>query len=204
MRLLPKDETFWNFFHEETASLTRASDSLRQAASGGNGQLAGAAIRIKALERKSAQTLRELQARLQKTFVTPIDPEDVSLLAEHLDHLIDEMEAIAYRLCAYELQPLPGLIVELCRRVFTTAEWIEKAFGLLSLNELTDEPCEKILEIEEETDQLVREGVTALFTQEKDMVKLLKQKEIYDLFERTSDSFQDLASALRNVSLKNA
>jgi uncharacterized protein Yka (UPF0111/DUF47 family) len=74
MRLLPRDERFWSFFTAQTSYLTSASDLLRHAAAGGNSKLVAAAVRIKALERQSSKTLRDLQLRLQKTFVTPIDP----------------------------------------------------------------------------------------------------------------------------------
>jgi hypothetical protein len=204
VRLLPRDESFWEFFTSQTASLTSAADLLSQAAQDGDSQLAAAAIKIKALERKSCQTLCNLHLRLHKTFVTPIDPEDISLLSEHLDHLLDELEAIGYRLSAYRLEPIPPLIVELSKRMHTCTQLLEKAFVLLSHSEVADEPCGGVLNMEEETDQLIREGVTELFAKEKDPIAIMKKKEIYDIFERMSDSCQDLANALQNVSIKNS
>ncbi len=204
MRLLPKDETFWHFFNKATASLSLASDLLANGTKAGNSDLAGVAVRVKALERESAQTLYELQLRLHKTFVTPIDPEDISLLFSQLDHLLDDVEAIAYRLTAYHLDPMPPLMKELAGRIHSSAELIERAFGLLSLTESSEAVCKQILELEEQTDQAIREGVTRLFEEEKDPITLLKLKEIYDIFERLSDSTQDLANALQNVSIKNS
>jgi uncharacterized protein len=204
VRLLPRDESFWEFFTSQTAFLTSAADLLRQAAQGGDSQLAAAAIEIKALERKSSQTLCDLHLRLHKTFITPIDPEDISLLSERLDRLLDELEAIAYRLSAYRLVPIPPLMSELSKRMHECAQLLERAFVLLSRDESADEPCGSILKMVEETDQLVREGVTELFANEKDPIAIMKKKEIYDLFERMSGSCQDLANALQNVSLKNS
>ena len=204
MSLLPRDEKFWGFFTSQTAYLTQASQLLFEAARAGNAELASAAVKIKTIERKGCQTLHELHLKLHKTFITPIDPEDISLLSGHLDHLLDELEAICYRLAAYHLDPVPSLMVELSKRTHDCAELVEKAFGLLSMNESNDEQCSRIMALEEETDQLIREGVTALFAEEKDPVMLMKKKEIYDIFERLSDSCQDLANALQNVSVKNA
>ncbi len=76
--------------------------------------------------------------------------------------------------------------------------------GLLSINESTEDLCREILELEEQTDQALREGITRLFTDEKDLVAVMKQKEIYEIFESLSDSTQDLANALQNVSIKNS
>lgn len=204
MRLLPKDETFWHFFTKQTASLTLASDLLSQGVKEGNSRLAGAAIRIKAIERESAQTLHDLQVKLHKTFVTPIDPEDISLLYEHLDHLLDDIEAISYRLTAYHLEPVPPLMVDLASRIHSSAQLIEKAFGMLSLGESSEDLCKEILSMEEQTDQVIREEVTRLFSDETDPMTLLKKKEIYSIFERLSDATQELANALQNVSIKNS
>ncbi len=204
MRLLPKDETFWDFFTKETTSLSLASDLLAQGAKEGNPRIAAAAVRIKAIERESAQTLQDLQMRLHKTFVTPIDPEDISLLFEQLDHLLDDLEGIAYRLMAYHLEPMPPLMIEVAERIHSSAELIEKAFGMLSLSESTEDLCKEIRALEEGTDQVIREGITRLFADEKDPIEVLKRKEIYDIFERLSDSTQDLANTLQNVSIKNS
>ncbi len=75
MRLLPKDETFWEFFTKETAAVSLASDLLLKGVREGPGSVAAAAVRIKSLERDSAAALLDLRRRLHKTFVTPIDPE---------------------------------------------------------------------------------------------------------------------------------
>ena len=100
------------------------------------------------MERESARTLRDLQLRLHKTFITPIDPEDISLLFEHLDHLMDGLEAIAYRMTAYHLEPMPPLMLRLAGRIHASAELIEKAFGLLSLSQSNENLCQKIEEWE--------------------------------------------------------
>ncbi|MBV9155301.1 MAG: DUF47 family protein [Acidobacteriaceae bacterium] len=204
MRLLPKDDTFWHFFTKQTASLTLASDLLLQGVKRGAPQLVSVAVRVKTIERESAQTLQELQVRLHKTFITPIDPEDISLLSEHLDHLLDDLEAVAYRISAYQLEPMPSLIVDLADRIHSSAELIEKAFGMLSINESTEDLCKEILSLEEQTDQAIREEVTRLFAEEKGPIQILKKKEIYDIFERLSDATQELGNALQNVSIKNS
>jgi uncharacterized protein Yka (UPF0111/DUF47 family) len=121
-----------------------------------------------------------------------------------LDHLLDELEAISYRMSAYNLEPVSPLMIQLSERMHVCAELLEKAFGILSMDESADEPCNQILELEEETDQLIREGVTDLFSDEKDPIIIMKKKEIYDIFERMNDACQDLANTLQNVSVKNA
>jgi uncharacterized protein len=145
-----------------------------------------------------------LQVRLHKTFVTPIDPEDISLLFEQLDHLLDDLEAIAYRVTAYRLDPPPPLMVELADRIHSSVELIEKAFGLLSVNDSTEDLCKEIMSMEEQTDQAIREGITRLFIEESNAIAVMKQKDIYDVFERLSDGTQELANTLQNVSIKNS
>jgi uncharacterized protein len=181
VRLLPKDDTFWHFFTKETAALSLASDVLAKALKEGTSGLTGAVIRIKTIERESALTLHDLQIRLHKTFVTPIDPEDISLLFEQLDHLLDDLDAIAYRVTAYRLDPAPPLMVELADRIHSSAELIEKPFGLHSVNDPTEDLCKEIMSMEEQTDQAIREGITRLFIEESDAVAVMKQKDIYDV-----------------------
>jgi hypothetical protein len=202
--LLPKDETFWNFFTSQTASLSAACSLLADAAKSGNSSLVGAAVRIKTWERESAQTLHDLQVKVRKTFITPIDPEDISLLSEQLDRLLDDVEAISYRLAAYKLEPVPPDMVEFAQNIHKSAELIEKAFGALSLGDSVEELCRKVLVMEEQTDQAVRETVTRLFDEEKDWIAVMKKKEVLDIFERLSDSMQDLANSLQNVAIKNS
>jgi uncharacterized protein len=204
VRLLPKDETFWHFFTKQTASLTLASEILAQGLKEGVSGLAGAVVRIKTIERESALTLHELQIRLHKTFVTPIDPEDISLLFEQLDHLLDDLEAIAYRVTAYRLDPAPPLMVDVADRIHSSAGLIEKAFGLLSVNDSTEDLCKDIMTMEEQTDQIIRKEVTRLFMEESDAICVMKQKDIYDVFDRLSDATQELANTLQNVSIKNS
>jgi hypothetical protein len=202
--LLPRDETFWKFFISQTTSLSAAAGFLAEATKAGNSALAGAAVRIKTLERESAQTLRELQVKLRKTFITPIDPEDISLLSEQIDRLFDDLEAISYRLAAYHLTPLPPAMAEFAAKIQASMELIEKSFGLLSIGDPIEDLCRNVLTMEEQTDQAIREEVTRLFDGEKDTIALLKKKEIFDIFERLSDSTQDLANSLQNLAIKNS
>jgi uncharacterized protein Yka (UPF0111/DUF47 family) len=143
--LLPKDESFWPFFTRQTAALCLGSDLLSKGAREGNSRLAGVAVRVKALERESSRTLHELQVKLHKTFVTPIDPEDISLLFELLDHLLDQLEALTYRMTAYHLEPVPPPMADLADRIHASAELLEKAFGLLSITESTEELCHRFM-----------------------------------------------------------
>lgn len=204
VRLLPRDETFWKFFISQTAALTAAAGLLAEASKAGNSALAGAAVRIKTCERESAQTLREVQVKLRKTFITPIDPEDISLLSEQVDRLFDDLEAISYRLAAYNLTPLPPAMAAFAEKILASTELIEKSFGFLSIGDPIEDLCRKVLTMEEQTDQAIREEVTRLFDAEKDTIALLKKKEIFDIFERLSDAMQDLANSLQNVAIKNS
>jgi hypothetical protein len=204
VRLLPKDESFWQFFNEQTAGLNSAARLLAEATKAENSALAGAAARIKAIEQESAKTLHELHRKLHKTFVTPIDPEDISLLSEQVDHLLDDLEAICYRLVAYHLDPTPPTVAGLAANVHRSAELIQKAFGYLSIGDSVDTLCHEIHTMEEEMDQATREAVTQLFEREKDPIALMKNKDIYEIFERLGESTQDLADSLENVAIKNS
>ena len=204
MRLLPRDEKFWEYFATQTGLMSQASECLLNAIQGSDAELAGAAVRLKSIERESFTVLCELQTKLHKTFVTPLDPEDISSLSEHLDHLIDQIEGISYRLAAYSLKPLPSLMTDLARNVRKFAGLFDQAFKLLAESKSTEQLCGQVFTTEEETGLLIREGVTKLFAEDANPISVMKKKEIYDLYESFNDSCQELANTLQNVSVKNA
>src|SRR6478672_5326726 len=117
MRLLPREEKFFGYFEQQVKLICRAADLLVEGAESGNTHLANAAHQIKAAEEQADTIIHEIYNRLNSTFVTPLDPEDIHSLASHLDDVIDGIEDSVHRMLAYRIDPLPGTALELCRLV---------------------------------------------------------------------------------------
>ena len=204
MKLIPREEKFYHFFLEQVRIICEASQLLMDGARAGNTSLATAALKIRALEQAGDEVIHEIFVRLNQTFITPLDPEDLHSLSSHLDDVLDGIEDAVHRMVSYRLETVPPMVVELCVIVRACAEVLQKAFVALSKDEKLIDHCIEINRLEEVADQLVRTAVSELFQNEKDPITIMKLKEIYEFLEQTTDACEDVADALQNVVVKNS
>lgn len=204
MKLLPRDEKFFQFFQQQVKLICQAADLLVEGAAAGNAHLANAAHQIHALEEQADTVLHDIYTRLNSTFITPIDPEDIQSLSSHLDDVIDGIEDSVQRMLDYKVDPMPPTVLELCRIVQSCCLILQKAFDALAQNKPFIEHSIEINRLEEAADQLGRAAVKELFDTEKDPIRLIKLKEIHEFLEQTTDYCEDVADALQNVQVKNS
>jgi len=204
MKLLPRDEKFFQYFQQQVKLICRAADLLVEGAAAGNAHLANAAHQIHALEEEADSVLHEIYRRLNSTFITPIDPEDIQSLSSHLDDVIDGIEDSVQRMLDYQIDPMPGTVLELCRIVQSCCLILQKAFDAMAQEEPFIDHSIEINRLEEAADQLRRAAVKDLFDKEKDPIRLIKLKEIHEFLEQTTDYCEDVADALQNVQVKNS
>src|SRR4029453_16015423 len=112
MRFLPREEKFYGLFLDQVKLISEAATLLSSGLSGSNGSLSEAAARISQLERQADEKLHEIFQRLNHTFITPLDPEDIHSLSTRLDDVIDGLEELAPRIAVYKIDPLPPVAVE--------------------------------------------------------------------------------------------
>jgi hypothetical protein len=204
MNLLPRDEKFFQFFQKQVKLICQAADLLVEGAAAGNAHLASAAHQIHALEEQADTVLHEIYTRLNSTFITPLDPEDIQSLSSHLDDVIDGIEDSVQRMLDYHIDPMPSTVLELCRIVQSCCLILQKAFDALAQHKPFIEHSIEINRLEEAADQLGRAAVRELFEKEKDPIRLIKLKEIHEFLEQTTDYCEDVADALQNVQVKNS
>ena len=204
MKLLPRDETFFKCFQQQAKLISQAAGLLVEGATAGNAHLANAAHQIHALEEQADNILHETYTRLNSTFITPLDPEDLQKLSSHLDDVIDGIEDAVHRMLDYQVDPMPSTVLELCCVVQSCCLILQKAFDALTNGEPFIEHTIEINRLEEAADQLGRDGVKELFEKEKDPIRIMKLKEIYEFLEQTTDRCEDVADALQNVQVKNS
>lgn len=204
MRLLPREEKFFGFFNEQARLIYEASQLLVEGAEAGTAHLDAVALKIRVLEQEADEIIHEIFLRLNQTFITPLDPEDIHSLSSHLDDIIDGIEDSVHRMVSYRLEAIPGTMVELCRIVRSCAAEIQIAFEALSKGQKLMDHCIEINRLEEVADQLGRTAVSELFQKEKDPITLMKLKEVYEFLETTTDACEDVADALQNIVVKNS
>jgi len=204
MKLLPRDEKFFQYFQQQVKLICQAADLLVEGAASGNAHLANAAHQIHVLEEQADNVLHEIYRRLNSTFITPLDPEDIQSLSSHLDDVIDGIEDSVHRMLDYRVDHMPGTVLELCRIVQSCCLILQKAFDALAKGRPFIEHSIEINRLEEAADQLGRAAVKDLFENEKDPIRLIKLKEIHEFLEQTTDYCEDVADALQNVQVKNS
>jgi uncharacterized protein len=204
MRLLPREEKFFHLFSKQVEVISEASALLLEGAKAGNSRLAEVAKLIIALEHRGDEIIHEIFTRLNQTFITPLDPEDIHNLSSKLDDVLDGIEDSVYRMVAYRLDAIPDRMIALSETIHRCCLALQKAFNALEKDEKVMDHCIEINRLENEADNLVRAAVADLFENQKDAIVLIKLKEIYEFLEGTTDRCEDVADVLQNVVVKNS
>ena len=204
MKLLPREDKFFEYFLQQVNFICQASALLVDGAAAGNAHLASAAHQIRAIEEQADTVIHEIYTHLNSTFITPLDPEDIHSLSSHLDDVIDGIEDSVHRMLAYKIEPIPSTVVELCRLVQNCGTALQAAFEALAKGKPLMNHCIEVNRLEEAADQLGRTAVADLLQNEKDPIRVIKLKEIYEFLEQTTDYCEDVADALQNVKVKNS
>jgi hypothetical protein len=204
MRLIPREEKFFHFFNEQADLLVQAARLLNRSAREGPESLARNAEGIALLEARADEITHEIFTKLNQTFITPLDPEDIHSLGSHLDDVMDGIEEAAHRLVAYHVDPIPPAVLELCASIEACCASLQRAFSALSSDQPLLEHCIEINRLEDQADHMVRTQISLLFETERDPIALIKYKEVYEALELTTDYCEDVADALQNVVVKNS
>jgi predicted phosphate transport protein (TIGR00153 family) len=204
MRLLPREEKFYHLFTRQVDIISEASRHLLEGVRAGNSRLRESAAEINQLEHKGDEVIHDIFTRLNQTFITPLDPEDIHNLSSKLDDVLDGIEDTAHRLVAYRVDPIPSAMASLAEIVSGCAAAMTEAFKALEMNGSIMQHCIEINRLENEGDRIGRSAVADMFESESNPITVIKLKECYDILEATIDSCEDVADVLQNVVVKNS
>jgi len=204
MRILPREEKFFELLNKQTQLLTEAADVLLEGVQAGNSHLKLIESKIQQYEHECDEILHELFKRLNQTFITPLDPEDIQSLCSHLDDVMDGMEEAAHCIVSYRIDPIPQPVIDICRFLVKAVAEVKSAVAAMDKNREILKHCIEINRLEGQVDQIVRLAVVDLFDNESNPVLIMKLKEIYDVLEWTVDSCEDVSDVLQTVIVKNS
>ncbi len=205
MRLIPRETKFFEMFEEIAGNLVdgaqRLSDLLHHY---DYEQMPREVEKIKEIEHHGDDMTHRLLVKLNQTFITPFDREDIHLLASSLDDVLDFIFSASDRLLNYKIkQPSPSAKV-LASIILKQTEELKKAVGLLGKNSRLLAHCVEVNRLENEADQVSREAIGRLFDDSHDPITLIKLKELLEILEEASDKAEDVANVLETVVLKSA
>lgn len=202
-KLLPREASFFRMFNEQAENVQAGARALVEMLRN-YGDPATAANRVKAYEHAGDTITHDVVKKLNQTFITPFDREDIHELATRIDDVIDLVHAVATRLFIYRIQAIRPGVLELAETVRDSTGQIVAAVRVLEKGDHILDYCIEINRLENVADRQSRELIAQLFDQEKDPVQIIKWKEIIETLEFAADKCEDVANVIETVTLKNA
>ncbi len=203
MQLIPRDGKFYDLFKEQAENIHKATQKLVVLFE--NYQDVEARVaEIKSAEHKGDQLTRSVMTKLNQTFITPFDREDMHALSSALDDVMDLVDAAASRFVTYKVRCVTPGAVQLAKVILRGTEILVKAVSELSRPQNILKYCELLQQIEEESDRIKGECIAKLFEDSTEPVEIIKWKEIYEVLEAATDKCEDVSDVLEAVVLKSA
>ena len=206
MHLLPREEAFFGDFERHAAKTVEGCRAFLEAVESAH-DCATVSPRIKAIESECDHITHGVVARLHRTFITPIDRNDIFRLISKMDDVMDFVEAAAQRLQLYGIHASTPELAGLARTLFSGAERVLEALsGMRDMKhpKLVLEKCVEIHRLENEADAQLRAAVAKLLKEARDPIFVIKWKEIYELLEIATDRSEDVANIIEGIVLENS
>ena len=203
MRILPRDEKFYDMFTALAERLT-ASAALLHELFKSPAELDSKVATIKGLEHEADNLTHDIIDRIDRTFVTPFDREDIHALASELDDVIDLIDGTARRATIFRIQKTRPAAVVLAEVLERAARTVEEGVRDMKDAKHVYAISEKLKVLEEEGDAVYHEAMGALFAEGGDALEVVKWKDLYDKIEDALDQCEDVGNVLQSIALKNA
>lgn len=201
---LPRDEQYFVLFEDAARNITEGALVLQDLVRSFT-DVEAKADRIRAIEQAGDELTFRVISRLGKSFVTPIEREDIFAIARHLDDVVDFIDASAARLSTYAIEKPTPAAGEFADLILRAAQDLERLMALLHRKDVDQirEPKMAINRVESEADKLLRRVVAELFTSGVDALTVIKWKEIYETLEEVTDRLEALANLVEGIIVKN-
>jgi uncharacterized protein Yka (UPF0111/DUF47 family) len=203
-RLIPQEHAFFDLFKEAADRAVEAAQVLLKMTQNPN-ELDPLARELHALEHACDDLAHHGIERLNKTFITPLDREDIHELILKIDDVVDLMHAAANRMVCFRAGPPPTHAVNLAKQIVRGCEKLASAVhGLRSTKnyDAVMRDCIAVHEVENAGDDLLHAALAELFEDSKDPLYVIKWKDIYETLERVTDSCEDVANVIQGVIVK--
>jgi predicted phosphate transport protein (TIGR00153 family) len=202
MRLLPKTENFYELFSEIAHRLSGSAVLLHRLFQDPANR-SSYVSQIKRLEHEADYLTHDVILRIDKTFVTPFDREDIHTLVSELDDVVDLIDGTARRAEIFNITTVCKPAVVLSEVIVRAASAVEEAVRGMKDAKLVKSNALELKRLEEEGDAIYHDAMGALFSDTADPIEVIKWKELYDKLEDTLDQCEDVANVLQSIAIKN-
>jgi len=203
VQLIPRDGKFYTLFNEQAKNIHEAAQELAVLFRDFR-DVEKHVTEIRAAEHKGDQITRSVMTKLNQTFITPFDREDIHALSSALDDVMDLVDAAASRLITYKVRAVTPGASQLANVILRGSEILVKAILELRKPQNILKYCEQLNQIEEESDRIKGECIARLFEDSTEPTEIIKWKEIYEVLEAATDKCEDVSDVLAAVALKSA
>ncbi len=203
---IPQDKKYFDFFTLQARNIQLASQKLLSAFGTGELSITQARQEIRQIEHENDQIVHSIYDRLNKSFITPIDSNDILALSSGYDTIIDYIYATINRFFLYRISEPDGSMKRFAEIVAQCGEEIVKLTADLQdlKRRKVTGSAQEIDRLENEADELLNTSVSALFEEKLDALEVMKLKEIYETLEEITDRFEDVALLLRDLAVRYA
>jgi predicted phosphate transport protein (TIGR00153 family) len=205
-RLMPREGRFFDLFSEHAQQIVLASGELAALMSSGD-DLQRRAHNIESIEKRADRIARNTIELLHKTFITPLDREDIHQLISKMDDILDLIEDAAQLMFLYDVHVPTAEAKKLADICVTCCEKVKDAVTLLSNMDNAARImaiCADIDRLESEADHVMRAAIARLFREEPDVRELIKLRTVYEHLETVTDRCEDVANIIQGIVLENS
>ena len=203
VKLFSKDETFFDHFRQLAVHIGQAASLLRTLFEN-PANSAQLSPQIKKVETDGDAIVQLINQRIDTSFVTPLDREDIHLLSKRLDNVIDLINGTSRRVAMFRVTTPRDGGVQMADVLVRASKEILASVGDVTKRHRVMEHGKVIKQLEEEGDALYAQAVGALFDREEPAIEVLKWKEIFDSLEEAIDECEDVSNVLESIALKNS
>ncbi len=205
LRLFPKEVQFFELF-ERLGELALQAGTLLHEVANSTQDLPEKAKRLERVEHDADQVTHEIMAKLNSTFITPIDREDIHRLATALDDVVDFIEGATEHMVLFKIRQTTPAFRALAEVVMKQVQQIHQMLPRLKNLRHADilVHCIEVNRLENEGDKIDREAIAELFEKREDPLEVMKWRDLYDILETATDKCEDVAVVIEGIFLKNA
>ena len=205
-RLMPRDGRFFELFNAHAENIVMGARELA-AAMANFSEMEAHARRIDEVERNADKVTHETIALLHRSFITPIDRDQIHQLITRMDDILDLMQDVAESMMLYDIRrvtPEAAALADICLRC---CERVKTAVGLLTNLKQSDailKTCEEIDVLESDADRVLRSALSKLFREESDAKEIIKLRAVYELLELITDRCEDVANIIEGIVIEHS